>query len=79
MKKKRLQIPAALYKEIASKQSVTEWEDAYTTPEEKILLRFWFLMDYGVAINQKLVDSGALRPEFDLWEYVNGQGEECKS
>ncbi len=79
VKKKRLQIPAALYKEIASKQSVTEWEDAYTTPEEKILLRFWFLMDYGVAINQKLVDSGALRPEFDLWEYVNGQGEECKS
>ena len=77
--KKRLQISTALYKEIASKQSVTEWEDTYTTPEEKILLRFWFLMDHGVTINQKLVDRGVLKPGFDLWEFLKGQGEVCKS
>ena len=73
VKKKRLQISTALYKEIASSQSVTEWEDAYTTPEEKILLRFWYLMDHGITINQKLVDSGVLKPGFDLWELVNRQ------
>ena len=71
VKKKRLKIPTALYKKVASKQSVTEWEDAYTTPEEKILLRFWFLMDHGVAINQKLVDRGVLKPGFDLRELLN--------
>jgi hypothetical protein len=71
VKKKRLQISTALYKEIASSKSVTEWEDAYTTPEEKILLRFWYLMDHGITINQKLVDSGVLKPGFDLWELVN--------
>ena len=79
MKKKRVRISTALYKEIASKQSVTEWEDAYTTPEEKILLRFWFLMDHGATINQKLVDRGVLKPGFDLWGFLKGQGEECKS
>ncbi|MBT3923165.1 MAG: hypothetical protein HOF21_11385 [Nitrospina sp.] len=71
VKKKRLQIPTALYKKIASNKSITEWEDAYTTPEEKILLRFWYLMDHGVTINQKLVDSGVLQPGFDLWEFLN--------
>ena len=40
-------------------------------PEEKILLRFWFLMDHGVTINQKLVNLGVLQPEFDLWEFLN--------
>ena len=79
VKKKRVRISTALYKEIASKQSVTEWEDAYTTPEEKILLRFWFLMDHGATINQKLVDRGVLKPGFDLWEFLKDQGEECKS
>ncbi|MZH02863.1 MAG: hypothetical protein F3745_05570 [Nitrospinae bacterium] len=71
VKKKRLQISNALYKEIASKPSVTLWEDAYTTPEEKILLRLWFLMDHGVTINQKLIDKGVLTPGFDLWELAN--------
>jgi len=74
LKKKRLQISPALYKSIASKPSVTLWEDAYATPEEKILLRFWFLMDHGVTINQKLIDSGALKPGFDLWEFLQNQG-----
>ena len=77
--KKRLHIPPALYRQIASKQSVTEWEDAYTIPEEKILLCFWFLMDHGATINQKLVDHGVLKPGFDLWGFLKGQGEECKS
>jgi hypothetical protein len=71
VKKKRLRIPVSLFKKIASNKSVTEWEDAYTTPEEKILLRFWFLMDHGVTINQKLVDGGVLQPGFDLWEFLN--------
>ncbi len=79
VKKKRVQISTALHKEIASKQSVTEWEDTYTTPEEKILLRFWFLMDHGATINQKLVNHGVLKPGFDLWGFLKGQGEECKS
>jgi hypothetical protein len=71
VKKKRLQISNALYKEIASQKSITEWEDAYTTPEEKILLRFWYLMDHGVTINQKLIDGGVLKPGFDLLEFLN--------
>jgi hypothetical protein len=79
VKKKRLQISPALYKGIASKPSVTFWEDAYATPEEKILLRFWFLMDHGVTINQKLIGSGILKPGFDLWEFLQNQGEDCKS
>lgn len=71
VKKKRLQISTKLYNAIASNQSITEWEDGYTSPEEKILLRFWFLMDHGVTINQKLVNLGVLQPEFDLWEFLN--------
>jgi hypothetical protein len=71
IKKKRLQISDALFKEVASKNSVTDWEDTYTSPEEKILLRFWYLMDHGVTINQKLVDSGVLKPGFDLWDFLN--------
>lgn len=71
VKRKRLQISNDLYKKIASNSSVTLWEDAYTTPEEKILLRFWFLMDHGVTISQKLIDKGILKPGFDLWELVS--------
>ena len=70
IKKKKLQISDALFKEVAANKSVTEWEDAYTGAEEKILLRFWFLMDHGVTINQKLVDRGVLQPGFDLWEFL---------
>jgi hypothetical protein len=58
---------------------MTEWEDAYTTPEEKILLRFWFLMDHGVTINQKIVNTGVLKPGADIWAFVKGQGDECNS
>ncbi|MBC8286057.1 MAG: hypothetical protein H8E42_01145 [Nitrospinae bacterium] len=71
VKKKRLQISPALLKAIAAKPSVTFWEDAHVTPEEKILLRFWFLMDHGVSINQKLVDAGVLKPGFDLWGFLS--------
>jgi len=79
LKKKRLDIPSSLYKTIAEHKSMTEWEDAYTTPEEKILLRFWFLMDHGVTINQKIVNAGVLKPGADIWAFVKGQGEECNS
>ena len=79
IKKKKLQISPALFKVIATKPSVTHWEDANVTPEEKILLRFWFLMDHGVSINQKTVDLGVLKPGFDLWGFLKGQGEACKS
>ena len=79
LKKKRLDIPSSLYKTIAAHKSMTEWEDAYTTPEEKILLRFWFLMDHGVTINQKIVNAGVLKPGADIWAFVKGQGEECNS
>ena len=79
LKKKRLDIPSSLYKTIAEHKSMTEWEDAYTTPEEKILLRFWFLMDHGVTINQKIVNTGVLKPGADIWAFVKGQGDECNS
>ena len=79
IKKKQLQIPNALYKKIATKTSVTNWEDPNVTPEEKILLRFWFLMDHGVTINQKIIDLGVLKPGFDIWGFLKGQGEGCKS
>ena len=79
LKKKRLDIPSSLYKAIAAHKSMTEWEDAYTRPEEKILLRFWFLMDHGVMINQKIINSGVLKPGEDIWKFVKGQGEECNS
>ncbi len=79
LKKKRIEIPSSLYKTIAAHKSLTEWEDAYTTPEEKILLRFWFLIDHGVTINQKIVNAGVLNPGADLWAFVKGQGDECNS
>ena len=79
LKKKRLDIPSSLYKAIAAHKSMTEWEDAYTRPEEKILLRFWFLMDHGVTINQKIVNAGVLKPGADIWAFVKGQGDECNS
>jgi hypothetical protein len=79
LKKKKIEIPSSLYKAIAAHKSKTEWEDAYTTPEEKILLRFWFLIDHGVTINQKIINVGFLKPGADLWSLVKGQGDECSS
>jgi hypothetical protein len=79
LKKKRIEIPSCLYKAMAAHRSKTEWEDAYTTPEEKILLRFWFLIDHGVTINQKIINAGVLKPGADLWAFVKGQGGECSS
>jgi hypothetical protein len=79
LKKKRIEVPSSLYKTIAEHKSMTEWEDVYTTPEEKILLRFWFLIDYGVTVNQKIINAGVLKPGADIWAFVKGQGEECNS
>ena len=79
LKKKRIEIPSCLYEAIAAHKSKTEWEDAYTTPEEKILLRFWFLIDHGVTINQKVINAGVLKPGADIWAFVKGQGDECSS
>ena len=79
IKKRQLQIPSTLYKAVAAHKSTIKWEDAYTTPEEKLLLRFWFLMDHGVMINQKIINSGVLKPGEDIWKFVKGQGEECNS
>jgi len=79
LQKKRIEIPSSLYNAIAMHKSGTGWEDSYTTPEEKLLLRFWFLMDHGVAVNQKTINSGVLKPGEDIWGFVKGQGEECNS
>ena len=79
LQKKRIEIPSSLYNAIAMHKSGTGWEDSYTTPEEKLLLRFWFLMDHGVAVNQKIINSGILKPGEDIWGFVKGQGEECNS
>ena len=58
---------------------VTPKGETQLTPEEKLLLRFWFLMDHGVAVNQKIINSGVLKPGEDIWGFVKGQGEECNS
>lgn len=78
IKKRRLTIPQKLYEEMSSYQSVTSWEDPHTSPEEKFLLRFWFLMDYGVSITQGMIDRGIFKPGGDLWGYLKVQDSECR-
>ena len=73
IKKKRLNIPPDLFDEIAQHRSVTIWEDPYTIPEEKLMLKFWFLMDHGVSVTQGLIQRGVLRPGGDLWDVVKNQ------
>ena len=70
IKKRRLDIPSRLFEEISSHRSVTLWEDRHTTPQEKLMLKFWFLMDHGVNITQGLVQKGLLRPGVDLWAFL---------
>ena len=80
LKKKRLEVPSDLLERMRQKKSVTDWEDVHTTPEEKFLLKVWFLMDHGVSITQGLINKGALEPGFNLLKLVNIQdGEDCKS
>ena len=79
LQKKRIKISSALYSALAKHKSGIGWEDACTTPEEKLLLRVWFLMDHGVTVNQKIINSGILQPGEDIWRFVKGQGEECNS
>ena len=79
VQKKNLKISSPLYKALASHKSTTGWEDKFTTPEEKLLLRFWFLMDHEVTVNQNIINSGILRPGEDIWKFVKGHGEECNS
>jgi len=79
LKKKRLTVPDALYQEIARHRSVTGWEDAHTLPEEKILLKIWFLMDHGVPVTQRVIDKGLLKPGIDLWAETRNQSPECSS
>lgn len=76
LKKRRLSVPQKLYDEMASHRSVTCWEDPQTTPEEKILLRCWFLMDHGMSITQGLINKGVLSPGTDLLEYLKLQTKE---
>jgi hypothetical protein len=79
IKKYRLNISSSLYDSVAKQKSITSWEDAFTTVEEKLLLKFWFLMDHGVKITQGLVKKGALSPNSDLWGYVKNQGLDCNN
>ena len=80
VQKKRLRIPAKLLQDMGRHRSVTLWEDPYTTVEEKLLLKFWFLMDHGIPITQRLIDKGVLRPGFDLLGYLKNQpSEECNN
>ena len=78
VKKRRLDIPESLMRDFKKHDSVTEWEDTHTTPEEKFLLRCWFLMDHGVSITQGLVQKGVLNPEVDVWGFLKSQESECK-
>lgn len=77
VKKRRLSVPDSLMQELDKHASVTEWEDTCTTPEEKFLLRAWFLMDHGVTITQGLIQKGVMSPGSDLWEFLKRQDPEC--
>lgn len=79
LKKRRLTVPDKLVQGLEQHKSLTEWEDPQTTVEEKILLRFWFLMDHGVSITQGLLNKGVMEPGADLLEYLRLQdSEECR-
>lgn len=78
VKKRRLDIPESLMKDLKKHASVTEWEDAHTTAEEKFLLRCWFLMDHGVSITQGLIQKGVLNSGSDVWNFLKSQESECK-
>jgi hypothetical protein len=78
VKKRRLDIPESLMRNLKRHTSVTEWEDAHTTPEEKLLLRCWFLMDHGVSITHGLIQKGVLNPGADMWDFLKSQEPECK-
>jgi hypothetical protein len=78
VKKRRLDIPESLMRDLKGHASVTEWEDDHTSPEEKLLLRCWFLMDHGVSITQGLIQKGVLNPGADLWDFLKSQDSECK-
>jgi len=77
--KKHLTIPEDLLKAMGKHRSVTLWEDSYTTPEEKLLLKFWFLKDHGVSITPGLIQKGVFWPGFDLWKFLKSQSSECNS
>ena len=79
IKKRRLNIPSSLYNAVAEHQSITSWEDHFVTPEEKLLLKFWFMMDHGVNITQGLIKKGIFAPCSDLWGHVKNQSSECNS
>ena len=78
VKKRRLDIPESLMRDLKKHDSITEWEDAHATPEEKLLLRCWFLMDHGVSITQGLIQKGVLNPGADMWGFLKSQESECK-
>ena len=79
VKERRLNVSSSLYDSVAKQKSITSWEDKFTTVEEKLLLKFWFLMDHGVKITQGLVKKGAFSTDSDLWGYVKNQGLECNN
>ena len=79
VKKRRLNVPSSLYDSVAKQKSFTSWEDKFTTSEEKLLLKFWFMMDHGVNITQGLIRKGVFIPGSDLWRHVKSQGAECNS
>jgi|GEM_PF-441483 len=80
LKNRRLTLPAKFIQKAADHKSVTSWEDSYTTPEEKILLKFWFLMDHGISITQKVINKDVLDSGVNLLEFVKFQDrEECSS
>ena len=78
IKKRRLNIPESLMRDLENHASVTEWEDAHTTPEEKFLLRCWFLMDHGVSITQGLIQKEILNTGSDMWGFLKNQESVCK-
>jgi len=78
IKKRNLKIDNRILTALEKNKSVTGWEDPYTTVEEKVLLRCWFLMDHGMSITQSRVDQGILKPGFDLWAFLKKPALGCR-
>ncbi len=79
VKKRRLLVSNNQLSKLETYNSKTEWEDRHTTPEEKFLLKAWFLMDHGVSVTQGLIKKGVMAPGFNLLDLVDLQEEDCKS
>ena len=70
IKKRRLSVPLDLIRKLDDHRSATKWEDGHTTPQEKFLLKSWFLMDHGLSVTQGLLNKGVMDPNFNFMKFL---------